>query len=388
MKIIVHRGTRQIGGCCTEISTDRARILIDYGMSLPGGDSEHLRILMDEKSDTQKTTAVLISHYHGDHVGEIGFVPEHIPVYMGTVAKQLLMLYKQHQPHSYQFLNPDSIAEFGDGSFPIGDITVTPIPSDHSAFDSYMFLIEGDGKRVLHTGDYRLHGPRREKLMERLAACCKNVDMLITEGTTLSRSGSDGYTEETVESQIRKLSGRYKYCFVLCSSGNIDRIAAVGNSVVRGRYFLMDTFQKSLLELVKAKNAEYASCFQKALSYGVNLAEKAEERGFTMLVRANASFEKIVKYYAGKYPGDVCLVYSMWCGYREHKPIARLCSLTGNCYTAHSSGHVSIDDVNRLINILLPDKVLFIHTDSEHPGEGIDRKDRIVNIKDRQEYTL
>lgn len=388
MKIIVHRGTRQIGGCCTELSTDNTRILIDYGTSLPGGDSEHLKILTGEKSDTQKTTAVLISHYHGDHVGELGFVPEHIPVYMGTATKQILMLYKQHQPHSYQFLNPDSIAEFGDGSFPIGDITVTPIPSDHSAFDSYMFLIEGDGKRILHTGDYRLHGPHREELLERLSACCKNVDMLITEGTTLSRSGSDGYTEETVESQIRKLSGRYKYCFVLCSSGNIDRIAAVGNSVVRGRYFLMDTFQKSLLELVKAKNAEYASCFQKALSYGVNLAEKAEERGFTMLVRANASFEKIVKYYAGKYPRDVRLIYSMWSGYREHEPIARLCSLVGDCYTAHSSGHVNLDDMNQLINALLPDKVLFIHTDSEHPGEDIDHKDRIFHIEDGQEYTL
>ena len=179
MKIIVHRGTHQIGGCCTEISTDHTRILIDYGTSLPGGDSAHLKILLDEKSDTQKATAVLISHYHGDHVGEIGFVPEHIPVYMGTVAKQLLMLYKQHQPHSYQYLNPDSIVEFGEDSFTIGDISVTPIPSDHSAFDSYMFLIEGDGKRVLHTGDYRLHGPRREKLMERLAACCKNVDIIL-----------------------------------------------------------------------------------------------------------------------------------------------------------------------------------------------------------------
>lgn len=28
---------------------------------------------------------------------------------------------------------------------------ITPIRTDHSAFDSYMFLIEADGKRILHT---------------------------------------------------------------------------------------------------------------------------------------------------------------------------------------------------------------------------------------------
>ena len=41
----------------------------------------------------------------------------------------------------------------------IGDMTLTPIRVNHSAFDSYMFLIEAEGKRVLHTGDFRTHGP-------------------------------------------------------------------------------------------------------------------------------------------------------------------------------------------------------------------------------------
>ena len=28
-KLIIHRGTHQIGGCCTELSVDGQRILID-----------------------------------------------------------------------------------------------------------------------------------------------------------------------------------------------------------------------------------------------------------------------------------------------------------------------------------------------------------------------
>lgn len=33
----------------------------------------------------------------------------------------------------------------------IKDITITPYIVDHSAYNSFMFLIEADGKRILHT---------------------------------------------------------------------------------------------------------------------------------------------------------------------------------------------------------------------------------------------
>lgn len=35
VKIIIHRGINQIGGCITEIATNTARILIDLGQNLP-----------------------------------------------------------------------------------------------------------------------------------------------------------------------------------------------------------------------------------------------------------------------------------------------------------------------------------------------------------------
>ncbi|PKP47261.1 MAG: hypothetical protein CVT94_11970 [Bacteroidetes bacterium HGW-Bacteroidetes-11] len=39
MKITIHRGIDQIGGCITEIATDNKRILIDLGQNLPDGES-------------------------------------------------------------------------------------------------------------------------------------------------------------------------------------------------------------------------------------------------------------------------------------------------------------------------------------------------------------
>ena len=43
-------------------------------------------------------------------------------------------------------------------AFTIGDIRIRPLVIDHSAADSYMFVIEAEGKHVLYTGDFRMHG--------------------------------------------------------------------------------------------------------------------------------------------------------------------------------------------------------------------------------------
>ena len=46
----------------------------------------------------------------------------------------------------------------------IKDLKITPIESDRSAIDSLMFLVEGHGKRILITGDYRMHGYHAESM--------------------------------------------------------------------------------------------------------------------------------------------------------------------------------------------------------------------------------
>lgn len=43
MKLTIHRGTHQIGGCATEISTADTRIFIDFGSELPGRTGRHGR---------------------------------------------------------------------------------------------------------------------------------------------------------------------------------------------------------------------------------------------------------------------------------------------------------------------------------------------------------
>lgn len=69
----------------------------------------------------------------------------------------------------------------------IGDIKVFHFFNSHSIYDSHMFLIEADGKRIWHMGDYRQHGYLGKGLLPTLKKYTTDIDVFITEGTMLKR---------------------------------------------------------------------------------------------------------------------------------------------------------------------------------------------------------
>lgn len=72
MKIIIHRGINQIGGCITEVATDKARIFIDFGQNLPdnNGVTEDQFATPEKVAElTKGVDAIFYTHYHGDHIG-------------------------------------------------------------------------------------------------------------------------------------------------------------------------------------------------------------------------------------------------------------------------------------------------------------------------------
>lgn len=58
MKIKIHRGVNQIGGCITEISTDKTRILIDLGQNLPNGEGVVDDDLLNETAIQELTQGI------------------------------------------------------------------------------------------------------------------------------------------------------------------------------------------------------------------------------------------------------------------------------------------------------------------------------------------
>lgn len=224
---MIHRGTHQIGGCATEIRTKSSRIPIDFGTALPDSSGHTVTDTMKIDGVNQGCPdfdGVFLTHYHGDHLGLIDQIPAEIPIYMGWEALEIFSAYVDRIKSGLDGV-AGSIRSL-DALVPVtvGDLTVAPIPADHSAYGAFMYLVEGEGKRVLHTGDFRLHGFRGKATPKLLGRYARAVDVLITEGTQLSGGGHSGLSErELQESLVREIRDHNLSIALSASDRNISR---------------------------------------------------------------------------------------------------------------------------------------------------------------------
>lgn len=379
VEITVHRGCHQIGGCATTIRYKSSQIAIDLGKPIMTKGEKDLAILGLTEGKKQYE-AIFLTHYHEDHIGEADNVLPQIPIYIGACAKEIIFSYQRRMGlrSPYHFFQKQMRTIEAKTPLVVGDFKVTAIPSDHSSIDSFMYLVEVGGKKILHTGDFRLHGLRKQKLLETIRQI-KNVDLLITEGTVLSRKPSNDWQEEQLGKEFKKVFSSYKYCFVLASSTNLDRIQILSENVPKEKYFIVSSFQHKLMKIAE----KHGFCqFSKAQKYRWLFSRKLKQRGFTMVIGTSARKRKLIEYYLEKYPKETCLVYSMWSGYKERDNIKKLCQMAGdNLYDIHASGHVTLQDLNSFIENVNPKKIIVIHTENEDKS-SLCYHERILKVRD------
>lgn len=399
MKIIIHRGTNQIGGCITEITSDSGtKILIDIGANLP--DSQGIKKPEIELEGLTKGEpsfdAIFITHYHGDHIGLYNKVFSKIPIFIGEISKGIFSLV-QTRLHKANIVTEDElkiIANFNTFTIrekiSINDIKVTPIAVDHSAFDSYMFLIEADGKKILHTGDFRTHGQRGKAVLEAIKKYVGKVDCLICEGTTLTRNNDKLLTEFQLQQKAEQLFKENKYNFVLCSSTNIDRIAALHKAAINThKMFICDKYQGEILEYVNKNSRSKLYKFNnsqdtKVYYYAPNMLEKMKKYGFVMLVRANDKFKPIMDIF-----DNSTFIYSQWLGYLkgENEDYKRIQNFVPKDYIyLHTSGHATPEAIKKVIEITNPNVVIPIHTEEKEKIKELTNK--AIILEDDEEFIV
>jgi len=89
MKLTIHRGTNQIGGCVTEIESGGYKIFIDFGEQLPGTKIKELNPIDGLTFGDVSKSALFITHYHGDHIGKICDTVPDLPIYVGKTALEI-----------------------------------------------------------------------------------------------------------------------------------------------------------------------------------------------------------------------------------------------------------------------------------------------------------
>ena len=409
MKIRIHRGSKQIGGCITEIqSASGTRILIDLGHNLPGESQDDIDIFDDRENLSDLLSGIsgiIYTHNHGDHLGFFDQVPSVIPQYIGEMSREVIVNILNESLNKAMRAKRELLIEeverkllsiksfhtyVSKDTFCIGDISVTPYFVSHSAADSYMLLIECDGKRILHTGDLREHGFLGKGLEKTLRKYVGQVDILITEGTMLSRDDEQTKTESEIQSIMGDLMAKYKYVFVLCSSTNFDRLAGLhkANARFRGRPFVCDVYQNEQFKTLANYCGKHSDLYviNDAIEMSlkkVNLHKRMTERGFTMIVRDNPTFRKWVGYLRLLLnPAETVLVYSQYKGYLNDQPKLQEFVKMFDCNVeyVHTSGHATRKTLAKICAIVNPKSAIIpIHKSSDSDLRTLDISDELKN---------
>ena len=304
-------------------------------------------------------------------------------------------------------------------SVTVKDFRVTKFDVDHSAFGACAFLFEACGKRILYSGDIRLHG-KKGVLYKNLP---QNVDYLFLEGTNLDK-GVRQMTETAIENEFvsQFKENKDSLHLVWCSSQNIDRIVDLYRSCIKtNRILCVDLYAAYVLKLVNASNDKIPSIktHDNLMIYFPHrltslLIEKDEKlvyglrQGATKLVKGDLSVNpsKYVVLFRPKLLGDlgryinntkVCLTTSIWSqDWEQDKPeITRLKAwlaakpeLRKRLPDNHTSGHADVESLQEIVEHIQPKTIIPIHTEHSESFRSLFPNNSVMEVADEICYSI
>lgn len=389
MKITVHRGSNQIGGCVTEYESNGWKLFVDYGEQLPGTPMSDKKLEIDGLTcgDIRKS-ALLITHYHSDHIGKITELPPELPIYMGKMAKEIASELANHlstvsEEHRKMAERLNNVNTFTPRKhFTFGEFDITPIVVDHSAFDAYAFCIEAKELKVFHSGDFRKHGFRSGKLSTVIERYVERADYVVCEATNVNRPDTALMSEQELQKEFEKAFTENKYNVVYVSSTNIDRLFGLYHAAIRAnRPFYVDAYQKRIMDIVAGRDKIWGKSAlynyiegkkpQKLIQRGTEFTANdkfidfVSEHGYVLVARQGERFDNLLN----QLPDEGRVKYlSTWNGYLDESKAAynpALAKSVGDDYRyMHTSGHCDMKSLDELITELDPKAIIPIHTDN------------------------
>jgi ribonuclease J len=386
VQLTVHRATHEIGGNCIELGTsDGHRIILDVGRPLDA--PKEARNLLPKSLDLNAAVdGVLITHPHQDHYGLLEDVPARWPIYSGAATERLIRLssaiFGKELPHGFRPWKSGIKLD-------IGPFAVTPFLIDHSAFDAHMLLIDVHGKRILYSGDFRIHGRKSTLTRQLMATPPEKIDVLLMEGTNLG-SDKSCVTESDLENEFVDLfqstAGRV---FVAWSAQNVDRTVTLYRACLKsGRTLVVDLYTAEVMEALADfgklptpgwnnlkvvitsafvrmyRRTGRESFVERMVRHGVAAAKLAQTpEKWVVMVRPSLMRDYVRN---GIVPNeDDAWCWSMWRGYLDNDEgtLVRKWFEEGGSHAAHvhTSGHASPVDLRSFARAMNAETLIPIH---------------------------
>ncbi|MHA1819062.1 MAG: MBL fold metallo-hydrolase RNA specificity domain-containing protein [Promethearchaeota archaeon] len=415
--------------------------------------------------EVSKIDAFFLSHPHMDHYKFMGFLKKSTPIYLSWEANMVIRYidsvnqndyitselleyhdlfkkvpkkrqkkdaaqkeYKRATRNDYtpeetkrpiKFFETGKRIEFRSDQ---GPFSITPHKVDHSVIGAFGFIIEHDGRSLIYTGDFRLHGLHPEWVESFVEQIKKsNPVAVITEGTNVpSKLVSDNEGSNEIESEkgvknfaksiIRSHPG---LIFVNIPGRNLDRICTFYKLAEKShRVFVIpakiyrflemcwneinnfedETKKEQFLEAypIPSLDSEYLKVFLPRKGWGKFESEDYRAYEKEIFKQGNYITYKDIKADQAHYlmyinfymmndiididPDRKTAIYIN----SQTEPFNEELRLQEEKLNAwmdrfgilktekiHSSGHCSVNDLIRILNQIEPDKIIPIHT--EHP---------------------
>ncbi|MBI4821579.1 MAG: ribonuclease J [Deltaproteobacteria bacterium] len=230
-------GCGEIGLNATLFVYGDKALLVDFGVMLgledmPGIDRALPTFAPLDRVDL---CGVVLTHGHEDHIGAVPHLLDSrsVPVYGTKLALALLEArLEEHQPRGRKLIPVGFGERFEVGPFAIELVSVT-----HSIPEAAALIIEVAGRRIVHSGDFKLderpHDGRLTDVARLRAAGDAGVDLLLSDSTNAERSGHTR-SETEVGLEIRSIVGESDgRVMVTCFASHLHRVDAIGHAAQR-----------------------------------------------------------------------------------------------------------------------------------------------------------
>ena len=339
--------------------------------------------------------AVILSHFHWDHMGRIPYVDPAIPVYCGETTT---FIHQAYSESSSSPLDGHELRKFRTGDrFRIGPIEFVPIHVDHSIPGAYGFVIYTSEGAIVYTGDFRFHGPAGSMTSDFVREAAKSEPLvLLTEGTRVSPHDSRRNMSEkaVLHEALSLVRGRKKLILSTFKGNDVDRVNTFAEACRRtGRNLVVSMKAAMVLKKLEAdkgmkvprigKDAmvyvrrkrsgrvddkDYWLWERQFLDFGVTARDVREKQSDTFLHLDVWNFPELIDIKpdsGGSYIHAATEAFNEE-GEQEEEVIRNWTDYLGFSYhQLHASGHAPAGEVEKLIQQVGPKKVVPVHT--EHP---------------------